>query len=202
MGQENPSKVLAIFDFDGTITNKDTFFEFLILAVGKKQVFMKFLKLFYTFFAYQLNLVSGDYAKEKVIRKFFKDMEVESFICICEDFAKNHIPSMVKKSALEKINWHKKQRHRVVVLSASLEHYISPWCIEQKIECIGTILEMENNKLTGRYKGINCHGPGKVIKLKERFSLDDFDSIYGYGNGRGDKEFLQLATHKFFRNFK
>ena len=47
----------------------------------------------------------------------------------------------------------------------------------------------------------NCYGIEKVNRIKEEYDLDEFKNIYVYGNSKGDREMLNLGTHKFYKYF-
>ena len=106
-----------------------------------------------------------------------------------------------KKDALDKITWHQRQGHKIVVVSASMECWLQKWCTVNKVELIATRLEIKENKLTGRFATKNCYGPEKVQRIKAYLNLDDFNFIYAYGDSRGDKEMLELADNAYL-NFK
>jgi len=109
---------------------------------------------------------------------------------------------VVKKSALEKIDWHKKNGDRVVVISASLECWLKPWCEKNDLDLICTKMRFDDGKVSGRFLGRNCHGQEKADKIKESFDLKKFDKIYAYGDSSGDRQMLELSTNPHFRVFK
>ncbi len=133
---------------------------------------------------------------------FFKGMDENKFKKIAEEFSLNHIDGMVRAGAIEKIRWHKGQGHRVVVVSASMECWVKPWCNKQGLELIATRLEIKQHKLTGRFATPNCYGPEKAERIKEKYDLTNYEIIYAYGDSRGDKEMLALAHHRFYKKFR
>jgi phosphoserine phosphatase len=69
------------------------------------------------------------------------------------------------------------------------------------IEIISTEIEISNNKITGKLSTANCYGPEKVNRLKKLLSMDDYSTIYAYGDSKGDREMLALAQHPHFKPF-
>ncbi len=108
---------------------------------------------------------------------------------------------MFNEKALKKLQWHEESGDRIIVVSASAAAWIEPWTSQRKIELISTILELKEGKVTGRIRGKNCYGPEKVKRLEEILATSDYDEIYVYGDSRGDKEMLAIATNPFFRKF-
>ncbi|MBL0255414.1 MAG: HAD-IB family hydrolase, partial [Chitinophagaceae bacterium] len=41
----------------------------------------------------------------------------------------------------------------------------------------------------------------KAIRIKEVFDIGLYEKIFAYGDSRGDKEMLALATDAFYRKF-
>ena len=113
-------KGIAFFDFDGTITNKDSLGEFIKFAIGRKAYYKGLFLLAPILVAYKAKIISNSYAKEKLIYHFFKKWDANSFRKIAENYAKVEIDKIVRKKARSRIQWHLKQNHQVVVVSASL----------------------------------------------------------------------------------
>jgi phosphatidylglycerophosphatase C len=99
--------------------------------------------------------------------------------------------------ALERIAWHQAQGDRVVVVSASLDAYLVPWCSSLGVELICTELEIRDGLLTGRYVEGDCYGPEKPRRIRLRYALADYDTVYAYGDGDDDLPMLRLADKRF-----
>ena len=192
---------LAIFDFDGTITAKDSLIEFIYYAVGPARFLLGFTYLAPVFILYLLKIMPNWKAKEISLTYFFNDWPVDQFQEIADDYSQNKLSSIVKKSALEKIQWHKAQGHTVVVVSASPENYLNNWCQTYDLALIATRLESKDGKLTGKLAAANCYGQEKIKRLREKYRLEDFEFIYAYGDSAGDKALKEIANQFYFRIF-
>ncbi|MCB9207167.1 MAG: HAD-IB family hydrolase [Ignavibacteriales bacterium] len=199
---ENDGKVLALFDFDGTITQKDSLFHFLKYSVGPIKYYKNIFILIPVFLKLIFQIISNSDAKEKVIAYFFKDLTQQNFKEIADSYSETQINKIIKNSASQKIKWHKSQNHRIIIVSASVECYLQKWCEKKELELIGTKLEFINNKLSGKFLTSNCNGEEKVSRIKEKINLSEYNEIYAYGNSKGDLPMLELANKKFFNNFK
>ncbi len=193
--------VLAIFDFDGTITYRDSFRDFLKFAVKKSVYYRGLIFLSPVLIAYVLRLVPNHWAKQKVFAHFFGGWASDDFTALAEKYSSSEINKIVRPQALERIAWHQRQGHQVVVASASLKCWLELWCKAQGIDLVSTEIEARNNILTGQFQTLNCHGSEKVKRLKNRFDFSNIDYIYAYGNSSGDKEILELADEKYYRYF-
>jgi len=96
----------------------------------------------------------------------------------------------------------KKEEVTVVVVSASPENWISGWCKENNLVCIATRLEETDNILTGRIAGKNCYGIEKVSRIREKFDLSAYTDIFCFGDTKGDKPMLSLATSAYYKPFR
>ncbi|OUX36978.1 MAG: hypothetical protein CBE33_04220 [Candidatus Pelagibacter sp. TMED273] len=193
---KNSSNILALFDFDGTITNKDSLFDFIIYSKGLLSFIIGIFLLFPFLLLYKLNLLRNDKAKEMVLRYFFKNTSQLNFTKVAEEYSLNRIDKITRTKAIEKLNFHKVNGHKVVIVSASIDSWIRPWCIKNQFDLVATKLEVKNGYLTGNLLTKNCYGPEKVIRIKEIYNLENYKYIYAYGDSRGDNEMLEIANSK------
>ncbi len=193
---------IAFFDFDGTITKGDSFALFLRFILGSK-FYVKLAQNLYLLMLYKLGFISNSSVKERILASCIKGMEVGRFAEFCKDFLPQ-LESICKDSALQKIAWHKAQGHKVAIVSASFEEYLGLLAQKLEIDLIATKMEVVDLQITGRFATPNCYGAQKVERIKARYDLSDFAQIYAYGDTRGDKEMLELASENcaFYRIFK
>lgn len=151
--------------------------------------------------AYLLKLLPNWRAKEIVLTWFFKDISITHFNKKCISFSEFVIPTLLRQKGIETLKRYQVDS-QIVIVSASAENWIAPWCRIHKIDCIATILEVKENKLTGKIKGKNCFGIEKVNRIKKRINLSKYSSIIGYGDSIGDAEMLKVATKAYYKPFR
>jgi phosphatidylglycerophosphatase C len=190
---------LALFDFDGTITTADTFTPFLRFAVRRERILVGSVILSPLILGYRLRLVSARTARPFVARFGFQGEEAAVVRQLGREYAAEIIPGVVRRRAIERIEWHKRQGDRVVVVSASLDVYLACWCESSGVDLICTQLEERGGTLTGRYFGGDCSGAEKVRRIRERYDLLRYGLIYAYGDTDDDREMLGLAHEKYYR---
>ncbi len=193
---------LALFDFDGTITTKDSLVEFIQYATGKPTYYAGLLKLSPMLTAYIFKLIPNHIAKEKLIGHFFKGWNTKQFQKLASQYSLEQIDRITRPKAIEKIRWHQEQGHKVVMVSASMECWLRAWCDKYNIRLISTQLEMRDNKLTGKFATKNCYGIEKANRVQESYNLSDYEYIYAYGDSHGDRELLELADESFYKPFR
>jgi phosphatidylglycerophosphatase C len=193
---------LALFDFDGTLTRKDTMFEFIAFARGHRRLWWSLLILSPLLVLTKLGHYSPEAAKKRLLRFHFSGWTAERLQKLGETFCHEHLPRLFREDALEKLNFHRSRGHVVYVVTASLELWVSPWLRLQGIPGICTKVDWVDGKFTGEFEGANCNGPEKARRIRDCIDLISFDRIYAYGDSKGDREMFALAHRSFFRKFK
>jgi phosphatidylglycerophosphatase C len=195
-------KGIAFFDFDGTITTKDTLLEFIKFSKGNFRFYLGFLVNSPYLVAYKTKVISNQAAKEKVLQYFFRNMPVDAFEKLCEAFTQKYLPSLIRPGALREIEKLKRENYVVVVVSASPENWIRQWANENGVELIASRLETKEGMITGKIVGKNCHGEEKVRRIMEKYVITDYSTVHAYGDTTGDRPMMALATNSFFKPFR
>lgn len=190
---------LALFDFDGTITHKETFAPFLRFAIPRHRRVLGTGLFPPLVIGYRLGLVSGVHIRSSLVNFGFRGMRAEKIIDAGQRFSEEVLPAIVRKHALERIHWHKAQGDRIIVVSGALDVYLSPWCKQHDLELLCSKLHVENGVLTGRYQGLQCVKAEKCRRVRELCTPEDFPTIYAYGDTKEDLDMLAIAHKKFYR---
>lgn len=193
---------IVFFDFDGTITKNDTLVDFIKFAIGDFKYYKGLLVLSPMLLAYKLKIIPNNIAKEKLIAHFFKGWDKVKFQSIANNYSVGKIDEIIRPKAFERIKWHQAKGHTIVIVSASIECWLKDWCKKNNLGLIGTKLEVKNNILTGKFSTKNCYGIEKVNRIKEKYNLSDYNTIFAYGDSSGDKEMLSIADKKYYKHFK
>lgn len=196
------ARAIVFFDFDGTISRRDSFIDFMTYTFGFSRFIKGMIAVSPGIMLYGFRLLSNEALKEQVLTNFFSDWCEEELYRAGDLYALRALPRIVKPSALERIAFHQQQGHRVVVVTASADPWLRGWCAHHGLELIATKLETREGRLTGKLSTRNCYGEEKVRRIKAFLDLDDYDHIYAYGDTRGDREMLALADEAYYRNFK
>ena len=193
-------KNIAFFDFDGTITTKDSLFVFVKFAVGKWRFYKGLVARCWILFGYMLGLCSNTYAKQSLMRYFFKGYSAREFALLCENF-QTTLCGILRIKKMKKIAWHKDRGDIVVVVSATFEEYLKPFCQNLGLECLATRLEVVDGVLSGKFGTPNCYGEQKAVRIRASYDIVQYEEIYAYGDSKGDLAMLALATQRFYKKF-
>lgn len=193
---------IAFFDFDGTITTDDSLLKFIRFVVGDMKFIIGLCVLSPMLVIYKLKLIPNYMAKQMMLSYFFKGMGEKEFMEVASKYSLEHIDTIVRSLAMERIQWHQAQGDKVIVVSASLECWLKPWCEKNALELLATKLRIENGIVTGQFLTKNCYGIEKENRIKEAYDLSSYEQIYAYGDSRGDREMLTLADTKEYKPFR
>ncbi len=193
---------LALFDFDGTITNRESIGEFIKFILGR-EFFFRMMPILPSLFLYLIGLYGNKQIKEKALTLAISGMEISKLEKKAQEFSSYVLPRFIREKAVERLRWHKDKGDDVVIVSAGLGIYIRPWAQANGIDkVIAMDLEVDRERCTGRLIGENCYGKEKVERIKREIKLDKYDKIYAYGDSRGDREMLAIADEAYYRPFK
>ncbi len=190
---------LALFDFDGTITSKDTFTPFIFHAVEPTRMAVGKVVLSPLIAAYKLGFLSASLMRRSIVRFGFRGRRCVDVQAAGLQYSRSRLARVVRGKALERIRWHQAQGDVVVVVSASLDVYLADWCRELGVELICTELEERQGVLTGRYRDGDCSGGEKARRIRQRYDLKSFGAIYAYGDTTEDEAMLALASQRYYR---
>ena len=201
LGMDEQPPVIAAFDFDKTISTRDTLIPFLIFLHGWVRVFLGTLRLLPYFFAYFLGFATRKRTKERVFEEYFFGMETVDYQRHAQEFSKEKLDHLIRPKARSRIEWHRNQGHRLIIVSAAVGCYLEDWAEVNGFESVvASRLESKSGRITGRLRGENCRCEEKVRRLMEYLETEEKDfTLYAYGDSRGDKELLGFADYPFYR---
>lgn len=190
---------LALFDFDGTITDRETMPDFMRAAVRPRRLAIGKVLFLPLVVGYKLGLVPGSLVRNAICRFGFRGVPVTELEAHGARFAEEFLPGTLRPEALERIAWHKVRGDKVVVVSGGLDVYLRHWAQAHGLELICSSLEQRNGRFTGRYQGSQCVRAEKARLVRERYSPSEFSRIYAYGDTPEDHELLAMANEAYYR---
>ena len=192
-------KKIVAFDFDGTLTTKDTLIEFIRYACGTGAFVKGFLSYAHLLVLMKLGLYPNWKAKQKVFAYFFEGMKIEEFDGLCQRFAKDN-QHLLRPKGIEAIQQALDKGAEVLIVSASIDNWVQPFFAEVKV--LGTQVEVIDGKLSGRFLTKNCYGQEKVNRILALFPNRSEYHLTAYGDSRGDKELLAFADESDYKPFR
>lgn len=196
-------KIVAYFDFDGTVTTKDTLVPFLFYVAGTWKFMLNLPYLTMVLAQYRLNIITNEQAKERALTILLKGYTFEYIDKLANSFVHNSLRKYIKAEIFHKIEYHKEHGHKVILISANLGIYLRHWVKQYHVDgVISTEIQFINNIATGKLATENCYGKQKVLRLKQYLlsTKQKFDYSYGYGDSRGDYDLLDYVDEGYLIN--
>lgn len=192
--------VVAAFDFDGTLTTRDSVVPFLRRFVARPSVVLRSLQQ-------ARHMVGGAIAKDRdrlriaATRATLTGVEFDRVRRVGAAFAAELLTSRLRDDTTARLAWHRDKGHRIVLVSASYDVYLHDVATALGVEAVlATRLEVDAaGRCTGELVGANCRGPEKVRRLEHWFESVGLERaqvrLWAYGDSAGDTELLASADH-------
>jgi phosphatidylglycerophosphatase C len=200
-GAMSRSGPLVAFDFDGTLTVRDSFTAFLRWRAGPLRYCAGLARLAPAGARW---LIHRDLTRLKsaTVNVFLAGMPRRLLEHEAAQFAAAAAPAMLRPDALEAWRRHHREGARMVIVTASPEAVVAPFAAALGAHLlIGSRLVYDADDRVGAgLDGLNCRGPEKVRRLRETLG-PDVRFTAAYGDTDGDREMLALAEEGFMRPF-
>jgi phosphatidylglycerophosphatase C len=203
--------VLAVFDFDGTLTTRDSSLPFLAFAAGRARLAAS-LVLRGPLLLADLTLAVGrsrasadgwSLLRERwelavhgrLLGALFRGRTEADLRELGRRFAAEALDAMVAPAALAQVAWHRSRGHRCVLVTGSLDTYMEPWGLRAGFERVlaSRVAHDLERVVVGGFEGEPCWGDAKLARLREAVGpLEDY-TVVVYGNEPADRQLLDAA---------
>jgi phosphatidylglycerophosphatase C len=193
---------IVAFDFDGTLTVRDTFTAFLAWRAGPIRYRAGLARLVPAAGRYLRDHDRGR-LKAAAVRQFLAGSSRAELEDAARRFAEGRARTLLRPDAVRAWRRWQSQSARLVIVTACPEEIAAPFARGLGADSlIGTRLAYDAaDRLTGGLDGDNCRGAEKVRRLRETFGAD-VRLEAAYGDTDGDQEMLALAEHPGYRVFE
>ena len=200
--QGPPARPLVAFDFDGTLSFRDSFMAFLAWRSGAGAYALGLARLAPAALAYLADRDRGR-LKAAATRIFLRGIKRTELDAACDAFAASPLGRrLIRPDAEQRWRQWKEVGAELVIVTASPEEVVAPFARRLGADrLIGTRLGFDSeDRVTGAFDSENCRGPEKVLRLKAAYG-DSVRLAAAYGDTSGDRELLALAEEKGYRVF-
>lgn len=196
------SRAVVAFDFDGTLTVRDSYTAFLRWRSGAARYAAGMAKLAPAGLSYLLHHDRGR-IKAAATREFLSGVPRETLEAEAKAFARESAQALLRSDAVATWRWWRAREAVMVIVTASPDAVVAPFARALGADVLlGTQLEYDaEDRVTGAFACPNCRGDEKVIRLRAHFG-DDVRLAAAYGDTSGDRAMLKIADEKGYRVFK
>jgi phosphatidylglycerophosphatase C len=193
---------VAAFDFDGTLTRRDTLLPFLVRSCGARAVARSVSRVAPTAARARLGRLEGelhhrDAVKESLLADLLAGREAAWLADAGRSYAAT-LPRRLRPEMVGQLDWHRSEGHELIIVSAGLLAYLEPYGQAEGFDHVIAVgmEEGPDGRLTGRLTGPNVRGPEKAVRFADWFGPGRPEHLWAYGNSSGDLELLQLADSR------
>jgi phosphatidylglycerophosphatase C len=196
--ERTPGPDVAAFDFDGTLCDGGSVFDFLTAVAGRPAVLRAVASLGPRLaHAALVGGATADATKEALFVEVLAGTPVDRAESVAVAFAAAHLTRHLRPPMRRRLDWHRGRGDQVVIVSASPELYVrEAGRLLGVDDVIATGLAVDGEgRLTGRYQGLNCRGEEKLRRLEAWIHASGTGKrrVWAYGNSRGDLRMLRAA---------
>jgi len=192
---------LVAFDFDGTLTWKDSFLAFLAWRAGPARHALGMVRLGPAALTYARNR-DRTALKAAVVREYLAGARRADLEAQAQTFAARASRRLLRPDAVRCWRHWQSTGARLIIVTASPEFVVAPFARGLGAELlIGTRLAWsEDGRASGGFDGPNCRGEEKAVRLRAVFGAD-VRLEAAYGDSAGDIEMLALADEAGMKVF-
>ena len=187
---------LALFDFDGTLCNKDSFTGFIFYALSKRHIVKQGIKILPWIQAYYLNIYPADAMRPKLFKAMFAEQSATEILELALEYS-HHLRNSLDAKMYKQLLKHQQNDDQIVIVSASVDIYLKDIAELLQVDLICTEAEISNNQFTGLYATPDCSNIQKKTRILEKYELSLYDLVYAYGNSKEDLAMLSLADYTY-----
>ena len=188
VGGEVAPKPLVFFDFDETLTTRDTVWLFVTFLLNQKpyrhttRIAVCALNALL-----KLHLVPNHYFKKYLIRLLLREEPEREMASISARFHETYLDSILNRKIFQCLVRHRIQGNDVYLVSSNFDFVLKP--LQQKWNLKGIIAtqtEISAGRFTGRLLGHTCHGEEKVTRVIAQFGKERVTQAVAYGDSASD----------------
>lgn len=200
------SRPIAAFDFDGTLLDGDCLLILHSLVRSPLGQLIDGLQLLPALLLWQGGLRSTAWVKQVFLRLLLtpamQTRSLEQRHQLLQHTLANALWRRLRPEALARLDWHRQQGHRLVIVSASPRCLLQPIAERLEAELIATETTCPTSGEPIRLTSANCKGPEKIERLAKWLQepLGNVE-LHAYGDSCGDRELLQNAAYPHWRSF-
>jgi phosphatidylglycerophosphatase C len=199
---EPVSSPVVAFDFDGTLTCRDSFIAFLAWRAHGVRLAARLVASAPFVLAYPLHRDRGR-LKAAIARHFLGRIARDRLEAEAGRFADERFDALIRPDALACWRAWRNEGARLFIVTASPDILVAPFARRLGADgLIGTRLSFDaQGRFSGALKGANCRGEEKVARLRAALG-PNLRLAAAYGDTAGDREMLAMADSPNLGVFK
>jgi phosphatidylglycerophosphatase C len=192
---------IAFFDLDGTITHRDTLVPLVLRQLSRRPLqLLRLLGVVPAAFRY-LSARDRGALKQSLLRATLRGISRQELSATSTRFVADTIERRCFRDALTTIRRHRDAGHYLVLMSASVDFYVTEFGRQLGFDhVISTGVAWNGDRLEGSLTTPNRRGEEKASCLRALVAERGDAETFAYGNSDSDLPHLRLARHGLLVN--
>lgn len=197
---QKTDRIIAAFDFDGTVTTSDSLRDFVRHEFGNARFAAAVFRSLPWLVGMRLGFCDRAIAKTRFLAAALGGLTQRDLEASARRYAAGRLRHLVRPEMAARIREHQRRGHQLLLISASPSLYLKHWAEAAGFDAVlATELEFQEGLFSGHLASPNCWGPEKTRRLNQWLRGDQPRALFAYGDSRGDQEMLALADHAWLR---
>ena len=201
---ELAKRKVAAFDFDGTLSDRDTLIPFLLRVTGRSRFAQIVAQIGVSGIGRSVNLRDRDAVKAEMIHRAMCGRREEDLQRLGRLYARDLVVNELNPVVLQRLEQHRDAGHELLFVSASLTYYLEPLADELGVNAVIAVEPtVQYGLLTGEMNFPNVRAEQKALRLRSWLDEPAFGpmrnvELWSYGNSSGDHALLEMADHAYW----
>ncbi len=194
------ASVLVAFDFDGTITDRDSLQDFIRRMRGWPICIRAYLVCVPRALYWDRGPQRRQAIKHRFLRSALGGLSRAQVQALADAYVRDYVPQIVRPEMMERVRVHRERGDTVVLVSASPSIYLQPWAQAQgMVQVLATELAFDGQKGCVGMSSANCWGQEKVNRLEVWLGVKPVELDMAYGDSPGDAQMLAHTRQPWLR---
>lgn len=189
------STTLAFFDMDYTVLDTSSGLEYVKHLREQKRIGARLLMhIAWWSLLYKVAAVDMNRAVPQLL-SYVENISASELMADSYAWFEQKLKVHLAPRALELIQYHQQQEHRVVLISASTQFAVQPVAEHLQVDFICSQLIVTGDRLTGKVVDPPCYEEGKVVWAR-RYAAEQqavLSEAYFYSDSHSDRPLLELV---------
>ncbi len=192
-------KSIVVFDLDGTLIKGQSQRLFLNYIFNKRIIgSMPYARLMSWFVLRKIGVAPHPRKTMEYGFRFLQGLDIYKFDRLINDFFSKSLQHAFFKNAKELVQKHNNGKNEIMLVSNAIEQIVKKAGNHLGIKnCVGTRLEIKNNKLTGKIAGNIMLGSNKIQPIKTHMANNNltFEDSWAYCDHIADLPVMELVSN-------
>jgi HAD superfamily hydrolase (TIGR01490 family) len=189
--------IIAFFDMDYTTLDDSSSLLYVNYLRRQKRIGRRaLLRIAWWSLLYKVSAIDVDSAVPKML-SYAEHQSASRLMAESTVWFDEMLRAHIAPRAVDKIDFHRQQGHRVVLISASTQFAVQPVAEYLRLDFLCTRLIDRDDELTGQVVDPPCYGAGKVV-WAQRYADEHegrLSDAYLYTDSHSDRPLLEAVGH-------